>query len=144
MTPSATKLLESSALVVRKGPFALGSWDPERLSAVFAGVLRARCPTAMVMCDDLEVTALISESALIELPPPLQVEGPWALLTLDTVVAWDVVGVLAKVTRVLAAAGVPAGAVSAYSRDHFLVQVEHLDVALEKLSTVCKTVTVIG
>jgi hypothetical protein len=143
MTPSASKLLLATTLVVRKGPFALGAWDLERLSAVFAGVLRARCPMAAVICDDLEVTALVAESALVEFPPPLRVEGTWAILTLDTVMAWDVVGVLAKFTRVLAAAGVPAGALSAYSRDHFLVQAEHLDVAIEKLATVVKAVNVV-
>lgn len=140
MSPSAGSILSASRLIVRKGPYALGSWDPSRLSAVFAGVLRARCATAMVMRDDLEVTALVDASALAELPPPRRVVGHWALLTLDTIMEWDVVGVLAEITRVLAAAGVPAGAIAAFSRDHLLVQAEHLELALEKLSTVCKAV----
>lgn len=143
MTPSASSILSASRLVVHKGPYALGSWEPARLSAVFAGVLRARCATCMVMRDDLEVTALVDESALPELPPPRRVEGRWALLTLDTIMAWDVIGVLAEITRALAAAGIPAGAIAAFSRDHLLVQTEHLDDALKSLAKICKSVDLV-
>ena len=140
MTPSASSILSASRLVVRKGPYALGSWEPARLSAVFAGVLRSRCDICMVMRDDIEVTALVDESALAELPPPRRIEGRWALLTIDTIMAWDVIGVLAEITRALAAAGIPAGAIAAFSRDHLLVQAEHLDLALERLAKICKSV----
>ncbi|MFT7462337.1 MAG: hypothetical protein ACI9EF_000677 [Pseudohongiellaceae bacterium] len=140
MSPSATSILSASTLKVRKGPFALGSWDPARLSAVYAGVLRTRCDICLVMRDDLEITVLLPEASLPELPPPRKVEGRWALLTLDTIMEWDVIGVLAEVTRVLAGAGIPVGAFAAFSRDHLLVQAEYLEPALAKLAAVCKTV----
>ncbi len=46
---------------------------------------------------------------------------------------WDVVGFLARVTEILAAAGVAVGALSAFSRDHLLVKQDDLGKALRAL-----------
>ena len=131
------ELLARTPLVVRRGPYAMGCWARAQASAVGSGLLRARSDVALHFVDDLEVTALVREAALAELPPPRGVQRGFSIVTLDTVMAWDLTGVLAAVTAPLAAAGIPLGAVTAYSRDHVLVPWDRLDEALAALSPLC-------
>ena len=46
---------------------------------------------------------------------------------------WNVVGFLARVTEILATAGIAVGALSAFSRDHLLIKQEDLGTALRVL-----------
>jgi len=133
----ARALLARTPLTVRLGPFALASWAPAQVSAVSAAALRSHSDVALWMRDDLEVTALLRESALASAPPPRHAQRGWALLTLDQPMDWEVTGVLAAVSGALAAAGIPIGAVTAFARDHVLVPVDRLDEALAALSAVC-------
>jgi hypothetical protein len=128
---SARELLARTPLVTDAGPYALAAWapgTPPPEAAVFA------CR------DDRETTALVAESALAHLPPPAHVERGFALLTLDLPMDWGVIGVLAEVTAAMAAAGVPVGAVSAYSRDHLLVPAPRLAEAIEALAPLTRGV----
>jgi hypothetical protein len=143
--PAAVRaLLARTPLVVRRGPFALGSWPTAQLpllSALLPAVAARADGAPCLWCvDDLELTALLPERALAELPPPQRVERGWCVLTLDTVMAWDVTGVLAAVAGALAAAGVPLGAVTAFSRDHLLVPSARLPDALAALAGLCGSV----
>ena len=131
------ELLARTTLHVRRGPFSLAAWQTNQLSAVLAGLLRARLQHTFVITDELEVTAFVPADALTAFPAPLRAEHGWCLVTLDTVMDWDVVGVLAAVTGTLAAAGVPLGAVTAFSRDHLLLTADHLDDALKALAELC-------
>jgi hypothetical protein len=131
------ELLARTPLTVRRGPYALGAWSRAQASAVGSGLLRSRSDVALHMADDLEVTALLRESALAELPPPRGVQRGFAIITLDTVMGWDLTGVLAAVTAPLASAGIPVAAFTAFSRDHVLVPWERLDEALAALSPLC-------
>ena len=62
-----------------------------------------------------------------------KVEGGFRLVTLDIELPWNVVGFLARVTGLLAAAGVSVGALSAFSRDHLLIKQDDLGKALRVL-----------
>lgn len=53
--------------------------------------------------------------------PAAQVEGPLRLFSFSVAMAWDVVGFLASVTGLLAANGIPLGAVCGYYRDHLFI-----------------------
>ncbi len=46
---------------------------------------------------------------------------------------WNIVGFFAEISRILAEAGIPIGAISAFSRDHVLVKQEDLAKALKVL-----------
>ena len=131
------ELLAATPLTVRRGPYALGAWNRAQASAVSSGLLRARTDIALHVTDDLEVTALLREAALSELPPPRSIQKGWSVITLDAVMGWDLTGILAAVTAPLAAAGIPVAAVTAFSRDHVLVQSERLDEALAALAGLC-------
>ncbi len=142
MTDTASGLLAATTLVVDEGPFTIGAWPRSQASAVHSGVLRARRVPYFVCDDDKETSALVHQAALRELPPPLAAEHGFCLLTLDLVMAWDVIGVLAAVTSALAGAGVSVGAITAFSRDHVLVKARSLPAALTVLRPLCKDVIV--
>jgi hypothetical protein len=51
-----------------------------------------------------------------------EAEKNWKILTLDVVFPLDTVGILAKISGVLFEHGISIMAISAYSRDHFLIR----------------------
>jgi hypothetical protein len=57
--------------------------------------------------------------------PTAQTEGPLRLFTFSVAMDWDVVGFLAAVTSLLAANGIPLGAVCGYYRDHLFIAETH-------------------
>ena len=90
----------------------------------------------MLLRDPYEVTLLVEESdwrAMRHAARDAKTEAGFRLVTLDVELGWDVVGFLALVTRILAAEGVPAGALSAFSRDHLLIKQDDLGKALRVL-----------
>ena len=90
----------------------------------------------MLLRDPFEVTLLLEESdwrAMRHAARDARVESGFRLVTLGVELGWDVVGFLAHVTSILAAAGVAVGALSAHTRDHLLVKQEDLGRALRAL-----------
>ncbi|HJU55508.1 MAG TPA: ACT domain-containing protein [Pyrinomonadaceae bacterium] len=90
----------------------------------------------MLLKDEHEVTLLLDEEdwrTMRHAARDARVEGDFRLLTFDLVLAWNVVGFMALVTRILADAGVSCGALSAFSRDHLLVKQDDLATALRAL-----------
>jgi hypothetical protein len=90
----------------------------------------------MLLRDPFEVTLLVEESdwrAMRHAARDAKAEAGFRLLTLDVELGWDVVGFLAHVTRILAEARVPVGALSAFSRDHLLIKQDDLGNALRVL-----------
>jgi hypothetical protein len=86
--------------------------------------------------DPFEVTLLVEESdwrAMRHAARDARVEAGFRLVTLDVELGWDVVGFLAHVTGILAGAGIPVGALSAFSRDHLLIKQDDLGNALRVL-----------
>ena len=90
----------------------------------------------MLLRDARETTLLVEEEdwrAMRHAARDARAEGGWRLVTLDIELKWDVVGYLARVTAILAEAGIPVGALSAFSRDHLLVKQDDLGHALRVL-----------
>ena len=90
----------------------------------------------MLLKDEHEVTLLLDEEdwrTMRHAARDARVEGGFRLLTFDVELAWNVVGFLALVTRILADAGISCGALSAFSRDHLLVKQDDLAKALRAL-----------
>lgn len=137
MPADPAALLRATPVLVDHGPFVLGAWRHDQSAAVHAATRRAERQTTFVVVDDKEVTALVLESVFDELPEPERLQRGWALLTLDLTLGWDVVGVLALLTAALSGAGVPVGAVTAFSRDHLLVPRDRLDDARAALEGLC-------
>ena len=87
----------------------------------------------MLLRDPHEVTLLLEEDdwrAMRHAARDARAEGDFRLVTLDIELGWNVVGYLARVTEILAAAGLSVGALCAFSRDHLLVKQGELAAAL--------------
>ena len=90
----------------------------------------------MIMRDEKEVTLLIEEEDWQRIRHALRdakVERDFRLLTFDIELPWNVVGYLARVTEILAGAGISVGALSSFSRDHLLIKQDQLGSALRVL-----------
>jgi uncharacterized protein len=92
-----------------------------------------------IFSDKFEVTLLLADQDLRLVRHAMgdaRVEPGFRLITFNIVLDFDVVGFMSEVSRLLADAGVPIIAVSAYSRDHILVRQDDLGRALAALGTV--------
>ena len=90
----------------------------------------------MLLRDTNEVTLLLEEEDWLVMRHAVRearVERGWRLVTLDLELGWNVTGYLARVTEILAAANVPIGVLTAFSRDHLLIKQDDLGRALRVL-----------
>ncbi len=93
-----------------------------------------------VIRDKDEITVIIDQD---KLPETLlnESEKNWKILTLDIIFPMDTVGILSKVSGCLAEKEIPIMAISAYSRDHFLIREKDMDTAINALKPIGVTVS---
>jgi len=82
--------------------------------------------------DKNEITVIIEQSKYND-EDIIEVEKDWKILTFDMVSPFELVGFLAKVSKVLADEKIQIFAISAYSTDHILIKEKDLARAEEKL-----------
>ena len=90
----------------------------------------------MVLRDEREVTLLLDEDDWKRIRHSVRdakIEAGFRLVTFDLELPWNVVGFLARLTEILAAAGISVGALSSFSRDHLLIKQDDLGKALRVL-----------
>lgn len=90
----------------------------------------------MIFRDQREVTLLLEEDDWLRIrhaARDARIERGFRMLTFDMELPWNVVGYLAQVTEILAAAQISVGALSSFSRDHLLIKQEDLGNALRVL-----------
>lgn len=90
----------------------------------------------MLLRDEHEVTLLLDETdwrTMRHAVRDARIESDFRLLTFDIELDWKTIGFLARVTEILADAGVSVGALSAFSRDHLLIKQDQLGNALRVL-----------
>ncbi len=90
----------------------------------------------MIFKDRFETTLLLDEIDFIKIRDAIEnakTEGAFRLLTFDIELDFSVVGFLAEISRILAAAGISIVALSAFSRDHILIKQNDLSNALKVL-----------
>ena len=90
----------------------------------------------MIFKDKFETTLLLDEidfGTIRHAVREAKTEGSFRLLTFDIELEFSVVGFLAEISRILAEAGIPIVALSAFSRDHILVKQHDLSKALRVL-----------
>ena len=135
---NAKELLRSASVKVSPETFALVGMSREQMLSLLSDPSLSPRMTApfMILMDEHEVTMVLDDVDLANMSPGLRdvrIERGYRLLTFDIVLEFSIVGFMAEVSRILADAGVPILAVSAYSRDHLLIRQEHLAAALKAL-----------
>lgn len=89
-----------------------------------------------IFSDAREVTLMLDEIDFKKMRPALggaRVEQKFRMLTFEIELDFKIVGFLSEISGILAGAGVPILALSAFSRDHILVRQQHLAKALKAL-----------
>jgi hypothetical protein len=90
----------------------------------------------MVFSDQREVTLLVEDddwNRMRHLVRDARVEKDFRLVTLNVELQWNVIGYLARVTELMAAANISVGAISSFSRDHLLIKQSDIGKALRVL-----------
>jgi len=82
--------------------------------------------------DKSEITVIIEQSKYND-EDVIEIEKGWKILTFDMILPFELVGFLAKVSKVLADEKIPIFAISAYSTGHILVKEKNLKKTKEKL-----------
>jgi hypothetical protein len=137
--PDAAELLRTARVEVAPETFVLVGMRREDWLRLLENPELSPRPESnfFLLQDPFEVTLLVEESdwrAMRHAARDARAEHGFRLVTLGVELGWDVVGFLAHVARILAEAGVPVGALSAFSRDHLLVRQGDLGRALRALS----------
>ena len=134
----AAELLRRAKVEVAPATFVLVGLRPEDWRRLLESPeLSPRAESDfMLLRDPFEVTLLLEEEdwrAMRHAARDARVESGFRLVTLNIELGWNVVGFLARVTEILAAEGISAGALSAFSRDHLLIKQDDLGRALRAL-----------
>ncbi|MGI8494575.1 MAG: ACT domain-containing protein [Pyrinomonadaceae bacterium] len=90
----------------------------------------------MILRDSREVTLLLDEvdyGTIRHMLRDAKTEGVFRMLAFNIELNWDVVGYFALISKILAEAEIPIGAISAFSRDHLLIKQQDLPKALKVL-----------
>ncbi|MBI2173307.1 MAG: ACT domain-containing protein [Candidatus Aenigmarchaeota archaeon] len=82
-----------------------------------------------VIADSKEITAVVAENSEIE----GEMESGFRIITLDTVLPFDLIGLLDGISKAFAESEIPILVLSSYSTDHILVKENHLEKAVECL-----------
>lgn len=139
MVSPVNELFRNTRLKISDGRFVFVGLSNEkgRQDIVDLGLRLGGDIPFMIFQDGLESTFLLPEKdwkAAAFSIPEVRVESGFRLVTIDRELTWDVVGFLARVTRVLAEAGISVGVLSSFSRDHLLIKDSELDKAQSVLS----------
>ena len=87
-----------------------------------------------VIRDKNEITVVINQKQIDD-EDVIEIEKDWKILTFDMVLPFNLVGFLAKVSKILADEKISIFAISAYSTDHILVKEKDLSKTIKKLES---------
>lgn len=111
---------------------------PPNAAALAAGVVaELALPFCALIVDKDEVTLMIPDEARSKfsngLSRAIGGERAYRLITLDAALDLDLVGLMARISAALAAAGIPILTYAAFSRDHLFVSSDDYEAALSAL-----------
>ena len=137
-TPEVAELLSRTKVEIAPATFVVVGLRHEDWARLLENPELSPRPAAvfMLLRDQFEVTLLLEEEdwrAMRHAARDARVETGFRLVTFNIELPWNVVGYLARVTEILAGAGVSVGALTAFSRDHLLIKQDDLPTALRAL-----------
>jgi len=83
--------------------------------------------------DKNEITVIIDQSKIDNNEDVIKTEKDWKLLTFDMFLPFELIGFLAKISKILADEQISIFVISAYSTDHILIKEKDLSGAIAKL-----------
>ena len=139
MSQSVDEVLRSASLYSDGQPYRLLKLPPNAITLAAGLVAEIGNPCCVLIADKDEVTLMIPEDAQEAFGGRLRgasvSDEAYRLITLEAVLAPDLVGLLSRIAQALAAAGIPILTYAAFSRDHIFVQEDKFDRAMLALQT---------
>jgi len=86
--------------------------------------------------DKDEITCVIGQSKIKNNKGIIEANKDWKILTFDMVLPFELVGFLAKISKILAGENISIFVISSFSTDHILVKKKNLKKAINKLKNV--------
>ncbi len=138
MAQTVDDALRSATLYSDDVLYLMLSLPPAGITAAAGVVAEIGEPFVALIADKDEVTLILTEAEAAEfsrrLPGARQSEARYRLITFDVELEPTLVGFMARVSAVLAAAGVTLMPFAAFARDHLLVPDSQYDQAIAALS----------
>ena len=136
---NARELLRRSRVEVDPGTFVFVSMPHSAFATLLhdARIGPRGAGPFMIFFDRHEVTLVLEEADFAATRSAIsdaKIERGYRLVTFDLVLDPNVTGFIALISEILAEAGVPVMAISAFSRDHVLIRQQDLATALRALS----------
>lgn len=139
MSQSVDDILRGASLYSDELPYRILKLPPNAITLAAGLVAEIGNPFCALIVDKDEVSLMILEGALeafsARLREAIAIDKEYRLITLEAVLEPDLVGLLARIAKTLAAAGIPILTFAAYSRDHIFVPQEDFDKAIFALQT---------
>lgn len=137
MPPSPGEILKAARLYTDPQDYDLIRLPARAITAAASVVAEHGEPFAALIIDKDEVTLMLPAGVADEfrkrLPDMVIATTPYRLITIDIETDLAIVGLMAHLSRALAALRIPIMAVAAYSRDHILVPADKVELALGAL-----------
>jgi uncharacterized protein len=140
--PRLQKLLGMTNLVVGDEQLVAVQAPRRYTGELLRALTRMSARSFSLTVDDLEASLVLPCEAWRSLDPGFPgttTVGPLRMITLDVVLPFDVVGFFAAISAALARHEISLYALSAFSRDHILVQAEDLPRAVAVLEALIAT-----
>ncbi len=134
MSHSIDEVLRGASLYSDGLSYRILKLPPNAITLAAGVVAEIGEPLCALIADKDEVTLMIPEGAHKAYSASLREvsasDEAYCLITLEAVLALDLVGLLARIAQALAAAGIPILTFAAYSRDHIFVPKDDFDKAI--------------
>ncbi|GAB1421815.1 hypothetical protein MASR2M15_20060 [Anaerolineales bacterium] len=138
MQNSFQSILAKTELIVDEQDYRFISLPPNAIILAAGIIAEAAIPFCSLIVDELEITLILAEDVIEEFSSRLKLanisEEKFSLITFNVELDFSVVGFMAQISQSLAAAEVSIMAISAYKRDHILVNKDQLDLSMKTLS----------
>ena len=82
--------------------------------------------------DNNELTVIVEQNKVDE-QDVIEIERDWKLITFETVLDFNLIGFISKISSALAESNISIFVISSYSTDHILIKKKDLDKTLEIL-----------
>ena len=137
MSQSVDDVLRCASLYNDGRIYRILKLPPNAITLAAGVVAEIGLPYCALIVDKDEVSLMIPDEAQkaysARLHDAIASEREYRLITLDAVLDPELVGLIARIAKTLADAGVPILTFAAYSRDHLFVSSDDFDLAMRTL-----------
>lgn len=134
--PTAAEIFSDTPLYTDDIVYTMVTLPPNGIIAAAGLLAEIREPFLTCILDKDECTLVMPMMAwedFSERLPESKQAGEFRLITFDVTLDFDVIGFMAYISQILATANISLMAISAFARDHILVNVEQFQAAWDAL-----------